>query len=63
MQKVIVRCKPDGQVEVEGQGIQGVSCTLKTGPFVQQLGQTVNTRPTQEMFAQNEDQQTQEIQQ
>jgi Protein of unknown function (DUF2997) len=62
MQKVVIRVSPKGEVLIEGQGIVGVACMTKVGPFAKALGQVVKESPTGEMF-QEENAQGQEISQ
>lgn len=50
MHRIIIKCKTDGEVEVKAENILGESCSTKTKPFIDILGQKVREIPTAEMF-------------
>lgn len=50
MHRIIVNCKADGEVEVKAENVLGDSCSAKTKPFIDALGERVKEIPTAEMF-------------
>ena len=51
---VIVTVKPNGETNVEADGIKGTQCSLHTAPYIKALGQRTGEAAKPEMFEQQQ---------